>query len=281
MAVRDRLIVFAIGAPWMLGRGAVIASNWSGERVEDLSRWAVNLIRDLPWRLLRLARTLWQGLVGVYHMIPAFIRACQGGGLSGAEGWLRRGIVRAGAWLGVLALQVLDIFGIPELFELLWHAVTHSTPLTGSEIAVLAAVLGPSTVRYRDVRVNRGGALRPVFALNRKRAFTAFHTVNMPGRGSGDQDQLDILVHEMVHVFQHERLGSVYLGQCLYAQATVGYGYDGTQGLRRARIEGTHYRDYNREQQAQIVQDYYWLRCHGWDSSVHEPFVQEMREGKL
>ena len=65
------------------------------------------------------------------------------------------------------------------------------------------------------------------------------------------------------------------------ATVTIGYGYGGAAGLRRDRAAGRHYRDYNREQQAQIAQDYYeLLQTHG-DTSDYDAFIAELRAGEL
>jgi hypothetical protein len=261
-----------------LARAVTVLARWIGERIQDASMWIVNLIRDLPIRVGRLAVTTGVGIWGLVCIGPAGVRAARRGGLAA---WARAGILHGAAWLGILLMRVLDLAGIPELFSVFWRAITHSTPLTGTEIAALAPVLGPTALRYGDVRVAEGGILRLIFALNRGRAFTTFHTVNLPSDGAHRRLNLEILLHEMVHVYQHERVGSVYLGECIYAQATVGYGYGGTSGLRQAYAAGKHYRDYNREQQAQIVQDYFVYLCHAWDVIDFKPFIEEMCRGRV
>ena len=46
------------------------------------------------------------------------------------------------------------------------------------------------------------------------------------------------MVHELVHVYQFERVGSVYIPKALWAQWTSGYRYGGTPQLIRDRQEG-------------------------------------------
>jgi hypothetical protein len=178
-------------------------------------------------------------------------------------------------------LQLLDLLGVPELFALLWRAVTRVSPLTGDEITAAASVLGPCALRYQDVRVAQGGILRPIFKGNGGRAFTTFHTVNMPTEGKHQRSNLDIVVHELVHVYQYHRAGSRYFAEALLAQHEEGYGYGGPEGLSRAWSNGKRLCDFNREQQAQIVQDY-WVHCRcGWEVSTFEPYIAELREGKV
>jgi hypothetical protein len=137
-------------------------------------------------------------------------------------------------------------------------------------------VLGQNAIRWNDVRVAEGGLLHVIFKLNDARAFTSFHTINLPNRAD-----LPIVVHELVHVYQYEKAGSLYLGQAIHAQATVGYGYGKDQGLINDRKKGKHYKDYNREQQAQIAEDYYIRKKEGGDTSAFDPFIAELQAGQL
>ncbi len=177
-------------------------------------------------------------------------------------------------------LQVLDLFGVPELFAFLWRAVTHASPLTGDEIVAATSVLGPLALRFQDIRVAQGGVLRLIFRRNGGRAFATFHTVNLPTTGYHERLNVAILFDELVHVYQYERAGSRYFAEALLAQHEAGYDYGGTEALQEARAHGKHLRDFNREQQAQIVQDYYMQRCHGGDTAAFEPFIAELRGGE-
>ena len=159
--------------------------------------------------------------------------------------------------------------------------MTRATPLTGDEIVAATSVLGPGSLRFQDIRVAQGGVLRPIFRRNGGRGFATFHTVNLPSTGYHERSNVAILLHELVHVFQYERAGSRYFAEALLAQREAGYDYGGVEALQRARAQGKHLRDFNREQQAQIAQDYYVHRGHGWDTAAFEPFIVELRDGKV
>ena len=183
--------------------------------------------------------------------------------------------------------QLFDIVRGPRLFEFIWHILTGVSPLTDTEIEAASAVLGPSSIRYNSVRVAEGRLLRLIFKFNGGRAFTTFHTINLPRIGSHSRLHLDLLVHELVHVFQFELVGSVYIWQALRAQRTNGYGYGGPEQLTEDKSNGMHLRDYNREQQGQIVQDYYRnVVEHALPESdpmrqAYEPLINELRNGGL
>jgi len=263
------------------GHGLTMASGWLGDRIDDFAQWIANLIRLLPVRVGRIGLTLGFAIVGLVMFLPVGVRVWRRGGKPNFVAWLRARARRGGLWTVQFVLQVLDLFGVPELFAFLWRAATHATPLTGAEIVAATSVMGPSSLRFQDIRVARDGILRPIFRRNGGRAFATFHTVNLPTTGYHERSNVEILLHELVHVYQYERAGSRYFAEALLAQHEAGYDYGGAEALQLARLQGKHLRDFNREQQAQIVQDYYVHRGHGWDTAAFEPFMVELREGRL
>jgi hypothetical protein len=263
------------------GRGLTAAAGWLGDRIDDLAHWLANLIRLLPTRVGRIGLTLGFAVVGLVMFLPIGLRVWRRGGRSNFAAWLRTRARRGGLWTIQLVLQVLDLFGAPELFAFLWRSVTHASPLTGDEIVAATSVLGPLALRFQDIRVAQGGVLRLIFRRNGDRAFATFHTVNLPATGYHERSNVAILVHELVHVYQYERAGSRYFAEALLAQHEVGYDYGGAEALQLACRQGKHLRDFNREQQAQIVQDYYMQRCHREDTADFEPFIAELRAGKV
>lgn len=256
-------------------------ADWLADRLEDAAKWLTNAIRFLPQRIGRVVMTLVFALAAVVTFMPTGFRVWRRGGWANFVAWLRSRFRHGAARVVQLVLEALDIIGAPELFAFLWRALTRTTPLTGAEIAAAAGILGPFALRYHDVRVAEGGILRLIFRLNGNRAFAAFHTVNVPTGGGHERANLDIVLHELIHVFQYERAGSRYFAEALLAQQREGYDYGGPAGLVAARGQGKRLRNFNREQQAQIVQDYYLHLRHGWDVAAFEPFITELRAGEL
>lgn len=184
-------------------------------------------------------------------------------------------------WLHHLACCLFDLMGGPEMAQLLLRGLTTTRPLTAEEIEVAAAVLGERAIPYQRVRLAQGGLLTYAFQLNKNRAFATWHTINMP---QGRDKDLPLLVHELTHTCQFERVGTVYIGQALQEQRKHGreaYHYGGEEGLRSARAAGKCYRHYNREQQGQISQDYCARLYAGQDVSAYAPFIAELRAGEL
>lgn len=243
--------------------------------------WPVNLLRDGRVRNGRLRRTLAAGMVGAVKLMPDGWRAAQAGELSQ---WASAQPGRFLFGLHRLLAQLFDLFGGPEVAQFLMHLITHTTPLTAEEQAMMRAVLGAKAMRYEEVRVAEGGLMDWVFAHNGNLAFTTWRTVNLPRNGRHTRASRAILVHELAHVYQFERVGSCYLGEAIYMLIKTKrdcYGYDGVEGLCRDRAAGKRFKEYNREQQAQIVQDYFWRGQNGQDISAYEPLMAEVRAGEI
>jgi hypothetical protein len=258
---------------------ATAVSHWIGERLRDATLWPINLVRDLPLRLSRLLQTLWQALMGLIFVWPALFVAAQRGNL---RAWLGQTGGELAGWLHRLLTQTFDLLGGPEIGQFVMHLITRTTPLTGDEIATMSSVLGPNALRYEDIRVAEGGLFDLIFKLNGNLAFATWHTVNMPREGHHTRANRAILVHELTHIYQYERVGTRYLGEAIYMLIKTKrdcYNYGAADGLQQACDAGRTYRDFNREQQAQITQDYYTLRERGVDVSAYEPFLAQVRAG--
>jgi len=184
-------------------------------------------------------------------------------------------------------LRFCDIIHLPKLFEIIWPILTKTSSLTKNEIAAASLVLGTRHIKYNSIRVAEGGVLRLIFKLNKGRAFTTFNIVNMPSTGRHSRSYLDIIVHELVHVYQYIIVGSIYILQALRAQRKSGYEYGGWKQLEKDWADGKHFRDYNREQQGQIAQDYYNeviaknISDRDPICRAYEPFINELRSGEL
>lgn len=184
-------------------------------------------------------------------------------------------------WMHAVLWYLFDFLGGPELVQLWLRLGTETRRLTSDEITVAGSVLGPGSIRFQDVRIAQRGLLKTIFGLNGNRAFATWHTINLP---DGRDMDLDLLVHELTHTFQFERVGSVYIGQGLWVQARMGreaYDYGGPAGLNDSWAAGKRYKDYNREQQGQIAQDYCRLVRTDRDASAYEPFIAELRNGLI
>jgi hypothetical protein len=89
-------------------------------------------------------------------------------------------------------------------------------PLTAAEVALLRSVFGDG-LSYATIRVKEGNL--GLLGLPR-RAFTHGDTIFVPWRWRPEQaaSRDALLVHEAVHLWQHERRGTCYMSEALAAQ---------------------------------------------------------------
>ncbi len=255
--------------------------NWIAERLRDFFMWPINLIRDFPIRSGRLLATLWRGLRAILFFIPELLESQR---KKDMRHWSRYKAGRFFDWWHQLLTQIFDLFGGPELGEFFMHLVTNTTPLTPKEINMIAGVLGENALRFGDVRVVEGGLFDLVFKLNGNLAFATWHSINLPRTGKHTRANLPIVVHELTHVYQYEKVGTRYLGEAIYMLIKTKrdcYNYGGITGLTDACSVGICYRDFNREQQAKITQDYFYYCQRDADVTAFEPFIAQVRAGEL
>lgn len=153
-------------------------------------------------------------------------------------------LLAIGEWM----IYTMDIFGIPVLYETVIDFLFWKTrPLTIEEKAI-AEKYYRDTIDLQQVRINPSAKYTRKLAL----AYVSFNTINHWYNMSHD-----VLIHELMHVWQHQHLGSVYALKALHAQHLGNpYDYGGLEGLYHAMMQGKDLMDFNLEQQAEIMQDY-------------------------
>ncbi|HFE65641.1 MAG TPA: DUF4157 domain-containing protein [Chloroflexi bacterium] len=254
---------------------------WLKERGRDAVFWPYNLARDFPARLRRLGNTGWDGLAGVITFAPEGAQAVNRGD---GRVWLGRAGRRLAGWLHRLVVQLFDLVGGPEIAQFFMHLFTHTTPLTAAEKEMMQAILGENALRWQDVRVAEGGLYDWLFRHNGNLAFTTWYTINFPRYGRHTRQNLPIVVHELTHVYQYHTIGTRYMTEAIYMLVTTKrdcYQYGGPNGLRQAAADGRTLPQFNREQQAQIIQDYYTRQTAGLDTAPYHPFLEQMRRARL
>ncbi|WP_426751717.1 hypothetical protein [Myxococcus sp. Y35] len=118
--------------------------------------------------------------------------------------------------------------------------------LTGVEEAALRQVYGDS-LDYSRISIKEGDA---GLLTASGRPFAHGNTIYIPQRFL--PLQVDLLVHEAAHVWQHQNGGTDYMSEALFAQA-FGDGYN----LGKALREGKSWSEMNPEQQAELLEQGY------------------------
>jgi hypothetical protein len=148
---------------------------------------------------------------------------------------------------------VLDILALPEIYETLADWLKWNTrPLTPQEQALLEPIFGAS-IDYRRLRIDERAFLGPP---QLQICYVSFYTINawrpMPP---------DLLIHEVVHVWQFQHMGSVYIPLALRAQMSKeGYNYGGAPQVVNWARRSALLQDFNLEQQADLIADHWRLK---------------------
>lgn len=152
-----------------------------------------------------------------------------------------------------LPFCLMDVLFFPELLMLLHRMFKFRARKLNEHEAKLVHRYFGTRLATHNIRIDAKAW------LGKKRygsAYVSFEIINSWGPMS------DVLfIHEMVHVWQFQTHGSVYIPRALWAQRTeMGYNYGGIQGLRMAVLQGRSLTDFNYEQQADIISDYFCLQ---------------------
>ena len=221
-------------------------------------------VYNLPVRLRRLILHLSTGFTGLFKR---------------AENQ-QRPVNRFLWWWIEFVFFLLDCLLIPEVYDSLMDFTKWKTRhLTASEKELSRKIFGNS-IDLDRVRIDESAA---VACKRYGICYVSFYTINSWGRFN-----TVLLIHELVHVWQFERLGSVYIPRALMAQRlNPSYNYKGIEKLKSVKAKNGSLEDFNLEQQADLVADYYCLKnglmpkwCDGKPEyiPVFEYFIEKLKQ---
>lgn len=101
----------------------------------------------------------------------------------------------------------------------------------------------------------------------------------LPEVGDSDSYKVDWLVHELTHTWQYQQMGWLYLWKALSSQfkdKELAYDYGGEQGLLKSRQKDISFKNFNPEQQGNIVQAFYVRKRMKKDISAWQPFIDDL-----
>lgn len=184
-------------------------------------------------------------------------------------------------WCLEFFLYILDLLGVAECYGTIvdWLKFKSSRRLKEWEINIARTVFR-DTLQYRIITFDEK-AILGIKVLPQATAYVSFHTVNYYGSMTND-----LMIHELIHVWQYENFGSAYTLRALLAQqSTMGYNYGGANVLKSAIANRLDFLSFNFEQQGDLVQDYYriqngytplWGKGDKRDLLYYEHFVQQL-----
>ena len=181
-------------------------------------------------------------------------------------------------WWTSFAIYFMECFGIGEFYETVTDFIKFNTrPLYSWEIELAKSVYG-NTINYRRIRIDELAIAGP---KQKRFCYVSFYLVNSWG-----PMQNSTFIHELMHVWQYEKMGALYMLNALRAQySTKGYNYGGLKALKAYLEKGKGLQDFNPEQQADIVADYYLIKSGyspQWgcgnreDLAVYKKFIEDL-----
>ena len=181
-------------------------------------------------------------------------------------------------------LLFLDCWGLGEILEIMNAIVKpNSRALTEAEKALASEVFGKS-INWKRVRLDEWALLGPP---QKQFCYVGFYVIN-----SWRKMSPTTLIHELVHVWQFQQVGSSYIARALWAQQQrEAYNYGGYAALEIAYKEERGLLAFNFEQQADIIADAFSFKKslpmrwtpyqHDIDPKVFEYFLQLVQSGRL
>lgn len=156
-------------------------------------------------------------------------------------------------WSVDAGFYIMDIVAMPEVYEIIFSLLKLKTrSLTIQEKALAKSIFGDS-IQYDLVKVDTGARFgTKKIAL----AYVSFNTINY----LRNIDKA-IFIHELMHIWQFQQFGSIYIARAIKAQRSKeGYDYGGIANLYQIMLKGGSLLDFNFEQQADIIEDYYRIK---------------------
>ena len=200
----------------------------------------VDIFRFLPVRTLRVAEHMSRGIriLNVDKFKPGSIGTA---------------LIGIGYWWFYFILMLLDCLGLSEIYETVCDFFKfNSRSLHGWEKDLAKEVFG-NKINYARVRLDEYAFFGP---RQYRFCYVSFFHINSWGAM-----QNSLLLHELTHVWQYQKLGIVYIPKALQAQRTsIGYDYGGAEALKQAMRNKKRLDSFNLEQQAEIVADYYRVK---------------------
>lgn len=167
--------------------------------------------------------------------------------------------------------------------------------LSQAEYAAAQSIF-ESGLNFTRVRVSEGsqlpntvgriGAALRGRTVPQANAITVRNTSYFPRELTDDLIDIAWLMHELAHQWQYQHFGMIYLVQAIAAPTYVYTNPDETPAaaLMRCDREGKTFASFNREQQGDIVRDYFFALRQNQDPataqqilSAWDPYLQELR----
>ena len=206
-------------------------------------RRGIDIIRLFPGRLLQLLQHFYEGITFQTSRSTYWKEE--------AKNSSRGSVVFL--WISEFLLRLIACLGVGEIYETVMDiGKSQSRSLTPRESDLAREIFGDS-IDYEVVRIDETAWMGP---KQFRFCYVSFNLIN-----SWNPMSDHILIHELVHVWQYQKMGIIYMVRAWVAQhSKSGYNYGGIHSIKKKIATGKTLFDYNLEQQADIVTDYFLLK---------------------
>ncbi len=179
-------------------------------------------------------------------------------------------------WFFMIPFYLIDLLGICELYEIINELINWKIrDLNHHESLLIDKIFNKNSVDKTHLRISPANFLSKKFQI----AYVSFRQINFHNYISDD-----VFIHEVVHLWQYQKFGAVYIYFAWKAQLSEeGYNYGQVDTLIKAFRGGKLFHQFNFEQQAEIIQDYYKnmfyekrISASGKDFSIYVKYKNEM-----
>jgi Ca2+-binding RTX toxin-like protein len=233
-----------------------VGDVWEG--IVDVFKWTADKIQAITTRFYDWAT----------HIDDRLIRF--GGHVADA---LQNWPWKAEFWkdLGRAVIDAVEVVGLGEAWEIAFEILKPwQRGMTSDEINVARSVFGNS-IPWDRVRLDEHSLMASI-GRTHVTGYIINSTSNLDDR---------TMIHELTHVWQYVKDGLVYIPEALDAQAGEGYDYGGLSALRLKKAEGKGLSAFNREQQGEIVADYFEARLEARGYETRGLFAPKSLRDKL
>ena len=181
-------------------------------------------------------------------------------------------------WIIDFGCYIGDVFIVPDVLEFIYVWIQPKMRLLNNSEKKAAIEYFGDRVQLRNVRISYKV---PRGIMSWAIAFVTFNTIHYSRPISKS-----VFIHEMVHIWQYQKFGSVYIYRAIKAQRSIeGYNYGGLENLYSKMLNNYFFTEFNFEQQGEIFEDYCKLKESGQLTNPialasFEYFVGQVRNGK-
>lgn len=165
-------------------------------------------------------------------------------------------------WLCMIPFYLIDLLGISDLYEIMNELINWKIRDINSHEKLMVSEMFTPVIPINQLRINP----KNLIAKKLRIAYVSFRQINF-----NSSIPNDIFIHEIVHIWQYQIFGAVYIYFAWKAQMSQeGYNYGNASALIKAIENGKLFHEFNFEQQAEIIQDMYTQSYFSSLTSVNE-----------